>query len=266
MLIPAVAQDMQPAPPESKPDSELNCDEANARQKKYQDINTAKAADLATAKADLAKVETDLATAVTNLKNCNDATFALLGATEADINAFRERLGRIEGRVREMQRMSDDQLAESTTEINALADQLNALRREKISAIPEFYTKIQSLARDIKGLYREKKIKGYTVGTWAENRDCLWNISGRPEIYADPFQWPKIWQANTDQIKNPDIIHPGMVLNVPPAGPKTSEEAKAERMYWRKKHARAAAAAASVAAPATTAPSTETKKSSEAGN
>jgi len=93
------------------------------------------------------------------------------------------------------------------------------------------------LNRDIKGLYREKRIKGYTVGTWAENRDCLWNIAGRTEIYADPFQWPKIWQANTDQIKNPDLIQPGWVLSVPPAGPKTSDEMKAERQYYRKKRA-----------------------------
>jgi nucleoid-associated protein YgaU len=220
---------------------------------------------LTEAKASVAKVEADLATAVTNVKACNDAIYALLGASEADINSFRERLGRIEGRVREMQRMSDDQLAERTDEIKGLEDQLNALRRERISGIPEFYTKIQSIARDIKGLYREKKIKGYTVGTWAENRDCLWNISGRPEIYADPFQWPKIWQANTGQIKNPDIIHPGMVLNVPPPGPKTDEESKAERVYWRKKRARAAAAAA--AATEITKPAApETKKPTEAGN
>jgi hypothetical protein len=103
--------------------------------------------------------------------------------------------------------------------------------------IPEFYERLTGLNRDIKGLYREKRIKGYTVGTWAENRDCLWNIAGRTEIYADPFQWPKIWQANTDKIKNPDVIQPGWVLSVPPAGPKTSEEMKAERKYYRNKRA-----------------------------
>ena len=67
------------------------------------------------------------------------------------------------------------------------------------------------------------------------------------EIYGDPFQWPKIWQANTDQIRNPDIIHPGQVLKVPPAGPKTDDESKAERKYWRKKRAAQAAAAEAAA-------------------
>jgi hypothetical protein len=54
----------------------------------------------------------------------------------------------------------------------------------------------------------------YTVGTWRENRDCLWNIAKKPEIYNDAFAWPKIWRANMDQIKNPDVIHPGMQLSI----------------------------------------------------
>jgi hypothetical protein len=165
-----------------------------------------------------------------------------------------------------MQRMSDDALADRQEDVKALGMQLNAMRGERVSVLPEFYDRIIALARDIKGLYREKKIKGYVVGTWAENRDCLWNIAGRAEIYADPFQWPKIWQANTGLIKNPDVIQPGWNLQVPPAGPKTSDEMKAERSYWRKKRA-AARAAADATAPATPAPAGSGADSkSEAGN
>jgi hypothetical protein len=65
----------------------------------------------------------------------------------------------------------------------------------------------------------------------------LWNISGKADIYGDPFQWPKIWQGNTDMIRNPDIIHPGQKLMIPAPGAETSDEMKAERSYWRKKRA-----------------------------
>ncbi len=237
MLVPAMAQDRVPPPPESKPDAELECDEADARIMKYREQNQVLQDKLDGLNGDIQKAEGDLATAVQNLKKCNDDIYSMLGATEADVNSFRERLGRLEGRVREMQRMNDDQLADRQDEVMGLEKQLNELRRERVAAMPEFYDRIIALARDIKGLYREKKIKGYTVGTWAENRDCLWNISGRAEIYGDPFQWPKIWQANTDLIKNPDVIQPGWVLTIPPAGPKTSDELKAERKYWRNKRA-----------------------------
>lgn len=264
-LAPAFAQQVPP-PPASKVDEELTCDEADARIMQFQGQNATAKAKLDAVRADIMKAEGDLANAVTALKKCNDDIYALVGATEADVNSFRQRLGQIEGRVREMQRLSDDQLADRQDEVKGLERSLNELAREQISILPEFYDRIVSLHRDIKGLYREKKIKGYTVGTWAENRDCLWNIAGRQEIYADPFQWPKIWQANTDKIKNPDVIQPGWVLTVPPAGPKTSEEMKAERSYWRKKRAAAAAAVAPVENTTPAAPAQTTTKKTEAGN
>jgi len=193
LLVPAMAQDRVPPPPESKPDKELECDEADARILKYKEQNATLQTKLDGLKSDIMKAEGDLTSAVGDLKKCNEDIYSMIGATEADVNSFRERLGRIEGKVREMQRLNDDQLADRQAEVKALEEELNALRRERVAALPEFYDRVIALARDIKGLYREKKIKGYTVGTWAENRDCLWNISGRAEIYGDPFQWPKIW-------------------------------------------------------------------------
>ena len=70
----------------------------------------------------------------TSLDDCNKALYALVGATEADVQNFRERLGRIESRVREMQRMSDDELSKMGGEIDGLENSLNAMRREKIPA------------------------------------------------------------------------------------------------------------------------------------
>jgi nucleoid-associated protein YgaU len=37
------------------------------------------------------------------------------------------------------------------------------------------------------------------------------------QIYGDANKWRTIYQANTDKIKNPDLIHPGQVLTIPPA-------------------------------------------------
>ena len=36
-------------------------------------------------------------------------------------------------------------------------------------------------------------------------------------VYGDAKQWRKIFEANKDQIKNPDLIHPGQVLKIPAA-------------------------------------------------
>lgn len=247
--VPSFAQEVPP-PPVSKADELLTCEEADARIKQLQaDLDAAKAK-LAKLNGDVTKGEADLVNAVSALKKCTDGINALVGASDADIAVFREKIGRLEGQVREMQRLSDDVLADKQDDVKGLQRSLNELARQQMAMIPEFYERITALRRNIKGLYREKRIKGYTVGTWAENRDCLWNIAGRTEIYADPFQWPKIWQSNTALIKNPDLIQPGWVLTVPPAGPKTSEEMKAERSYWRKKRAAEAQPVSGSTAPA----------------
>lgn len=43
--------------------------------------------------------------------------------------------------------------------------------------------------------------------------DCLWNIARH--FYDDASYWKKIYEANQDKIKNPNLIYPGQVLTLP---------------------------------------------------
>ena len=62
---------------------------------------------------------------------------------------------------------------------------------------------------------------GPTATTGAEQTytvvsgDSLSKIAKR--YYGDANQWPRIHEANRDQIKNPDLIHPGQKLRIPGA-------------------------------------------------
>ena len=56
----------------------------------------------------------------------------------------------------------------------------------------------------------------YTVVYRQIATDSLWRIAERPEIFANPFLWPKIWRANRRIIQNPDLIYPGQILTIPP--------------------------------------------------
>lgn len=44
--------------------------------------------------------------------------------------------------------------------------------------------------------------------------DHLWGISSKPAIYGNPYQWPLIYKANRDKIKDADLITPGQVFNI----------------------------------------------------
>ena len=53
--------------------------------------------------------------------------------------------------------------------------------------------------------------KTYTVAAG----DSLSKIA--KSVYGDAKQWRRIFEANRDQIKNPDLIHPGQILKIPEA-------------------------------------------------
>ena len=58
----------------------------------------------------------------------------------------------------------------------------------------------------------------YTVRPWATAKDCLWNIAGYSWVYGDPWQWKVLYEANKSKLpdpNNPDLINPGMVLDIP---------------------------------------------------
>lgn len=244
LAIPAVAQNRVDP---NKPDSLLTEEEAEIRLANFRTRVAALQSELASVTTDVNGMNQKLAQLRSELADCNKSIYDLIGATEQQVNNFRERLGAIEARIREMQRMSDEQLSKRISEIDNLWNDLNQLRKEKIAVLPEFYDRVVQAGRDINKLYeRARNFRGntYTVGTWQKDRDCLWNIASKEDIYSDPFMWPKIWQANTDQIRNPDLIHPGQVLRIPPPGPKSDEELRAERLYYRQKREQAQARAA----------------------
>ncbi|GEM_PF-6986148 len=58
-------------------------------------------------------------------------------------------------------------------------------------------------------------LKGHRVMLYkVEKGDCLWSISEKEEIYDDGTKWPRIYKANRDQIKDPNLIYPRQKLKI----------------------------------------------------
>ena len=81
------------------------------------------------------------------------------------------------------------------TKVDALTERVKNLEEQLAKPAPEL------LPRNI---YRVRK------------NDSLWRISGYKNIYNDPYQWPKIYEANKEKIEDPDLIYPGQRLFIPP--------------------------------------------------
>lgn len=47
--------------------------------------------------------------------------------------------------------------------------------------------------------------------------DSLWKIAKR--FYGDPYKWRRIYDANRDQLSNPNRVRPGLVLQIPGGAP-----------------------------------------------
>ena len=44
--------------------------------------------------------------------------------------------------------------------------------------------------------------------------DSLWRIAGKQDIYANPYEWPLIYKANSSKIKDADLIYPGQDFDI----------------------------------------------------
>lgn len=194
--------------------------------------------------ADLQKQDADKSQA---LKQCQDALVALQGEQEVHMVA---NFDSIATRLNELSRLSNQDLWARKGELDTLQNWINDAAKNPNSAIQKYQDGLkdqQNRLDDLKKAQTDIIAKGevtptYTVGTWARDRDCLWNIAKKPKIYDNPFLWPKIWQGNRDQIKNPDVIHKGQKLKIPLKADLTKEEKSAVRKYWSKKNAQAAPA------------------------
>ncbi|HLF15644.1 MAG TPA: hypothetical protein VI932_12230 [Bacteroidota bacterium] len=217
---------------------EMTKDQWQAEMTRLTARKTELAAQMTKLDADLAALKTQNEKAAADVGACEDALYAMLGVTRAEVEAFDRELGTIESRVAELQRMSDAELLNHRDEVIAMDARLAEMAKSKIALIPRYGNRISGLQAKIAALMKSlQREKTYTVGTWSRDRDCLWNIAKKPDLYNNAWLWPKIWQGNRDMIRDPDIIQPSWILKIPEGTELSREEKSAANRYYRSKAA-----------------------------
>ncbi len=147
---------------------------------------------------------------IKSFDDCMNELYSLVGATKSDVDNFRKAVNELEGKIKRKEGPKADRQKD-----------LNALKMNKISALPEFFDKVHNqLQRSLDAWVEVPQEIMYTV----VKGDCLWNIAKKKEHYGNGFAWPVIYKANRDQIKNPDLIYPKQTFKVP----KLTEEEKSK--------------------------------------
>jgi len=135
-------------------------------------------------------------------EECIDELYALVGATRSDVDNFRNAVNELDGKIKRKESPKADRQAD-----------LDALKMNKISALPEFFDKVHNkMQQALDAWVDAPPVISYSV----VRGDCLWNIAKKKEHYGNAFAWPVIYKANRDKIKNPDLIYPNQVFSIPP--------------------------------------------------
>ena len=85
---------------------------------------------------------------------------------------------------------------------------------EAAPVVEEALKEGESVVEEAKAVEEAPVVEQHVV----KKGECLWWIAEYEDIYNDPFMWPLIYNANKDQIKNPDLIYPGQEFSIPRTG------------------------------------------------
>lgn len=105
-------------------------------------------------------------------------------------------------------------VAEASSKKEAQYRKQLQMREKKISIL-------EQRVSDLRQQLKERESELYGLRSDTRNRyevrknDNLWKIAARPEVYGNAYMWIKIYNANIDRIKNPNVIYPGQLFEIP---------------------------------------------------
>ncbi len=152
-------------------------------------------------------------------ENIWNEIYAAIGTDKAAVEAMRKKLADLEARLNDYAKMSDEALSKIVKELESFKAEIDANKKDRRYALTEIFNKVNDLSNRAEQLIQRGK--NYTPprpkhDTYVVMRgDYLWRISGKKDVYSDPYQWIKIYSANRDQIRNPDLIFPNQSFTIP---------------------------------------------------
>ena len=202
--------------------TEMSMEEYNAELEKWQGREEAAKTKIQQLKQDIADLKDQIASLEDQIAKVRQETMDLLsqdteteeGNVEAALAEYYDNLDDMINQLEGLLALSPEELYQSQDEVDALRKKAEKMKKSnfaKLNEAKEKLAEIDNLLARIKAKTPEPVNDIYTV----MRGDYLWKISGKDDIYDDPYQWVKIWSANRDQINNPDMIYPDQRFDIP---------------------------------------------------
>lgn len=201
------------AMPEQAVAQEMTMKEYKIQVQQQADREQAANNEIAKCDAEIANLKSQIADIDGQITATWGEIYSAIGVTEADVNAYRDRLNGLERDLNAMGALSPEDLWQRRKEINGIEVQLEEAKNDKIYVLSEMKDKVAALEGKIAQL-RAKMPKGMYDEYTVNRGDYLWRISRSSDVYGDPMQWVRIYSYNRDQIKDPDLIYPDQIFKI----------------------------------------------------
>lgn len=148
------------------------------------------------------------------IKSVWDEIYAMIGVDQQALDEFDAIVDALENRVNSLARLSPSQLLDRANELDELADEITTAMDHKAAMLSENLNRLQQLATRVERLKSSLPKPQHDMYSVVRG-DYLWRISGKQNIYSDPMKWMRIYSANREDIKDPDLIYPDQRLRIP---------------------------------------------------
>ena len=129
------------------------------------------------------------------------------------LNAYLGELNTLRSDVESFMAQSPEEAYKNRKELDALRKRLEEYKGKDAAHVKEAMAAIAS----IENLLEQAKEKATLPNTVYEVQrgDYLWKIAKKDDVYGDAYAWVRIYNANKNLIKDPNMIFPSQVLSVP---------------------------------------------------
>jgi len=186
-------------------------------------------AEIVTEEATIVDLNNKVAEKETAIENTWTEIYTAVGSDDSGVEEYRNSLNALESKIRSFGALPAEELYKRRAELDDYDAELATMRADQKSALTEFMNKIERIDQKIKSV-RSSIVVPYVMSYVVQKGDNLWKISGKSDIYDDPFKWTDIYKANKETISSwqrkynavlkegqeeADLIYPDQEFTIP---------------------------------------------------